>query len=139
MGVLLKKMLCWKGGTRKTHPRTIEFHRNELATYDDESETPNKHGHLYLIKEREFIKTKENIFKIGKSTNIKGRMPAYPKDSLIYVIAYCPRNVHAMEKTLIQRFDCLFNKRVDIGYEYYETADEDHWLIMYEFLKLILE
>ena len=28
-------------------------------------------GHLYIIKEREFIKSNENIYKIGKTKNIK--------------------------------------------------------------------
>ena len=47
-----------------------------------------KDGHIYVVKEREFIKTNENIYKIGRSKNIVRRMPSYPKDSLIYSIMY---------------------------------------------------
>lgn len=147
---LLKNMFCWKGiiSARNkvdiaTIPRTrrkAEFIRDDeiVISKSTKCENTNKPGHVYLIKEREFIKTNENIFKIGKSTNIKGRMPAYPKDSLIYVIAYCQTDVHTFEKSIIKRFDAVFTKRLDIGSEYYETVNEDHWEIMYEFLKLVL-
>jgi hypothetical protein len=148
---LFKHMFCWKGiisARNKVDIATIYPGRTRRkATFicDDmviskstKCESTNKPGHVYLIKEREFIKTNENIFKIGKSTNIKGRMPAYPKDSLIYMIAYCQTDVHTFEKSIIKRFDTLFTKRVDIGLEYYETVNEDHREIMYEFLKLVL-
>ena len=88
-------------------------------------------GHLYLIKEREFLKTKENIYKIGKTRNIKHRMPSYPKDSRVYVIYYCASDIDKVEKELIKEFDKLFKKRTDIGHEYYET-DKD---IVYYFFQ----
>lgn len=80
-------------------------------------------GHLYIIKEREFIKTNENIYKIGKSTDIKSRMPKYPKNSCIYGIVYCSLDIHQAEKDLIQHFDKRFTQRSDIGREYYEVQD----------------
>jgi hypothetical protein len=86
-----------------------------------------KDGHIYVVKEREFIKTNENIYKIGRSKNIVRRMPAYPKDSLIYSIMYS-QNVVESEKALITHFDTLFKKRTDIGYEYYE-ADENELMM----------
>lgn len=78
-------------------------------------------GHLYIIKEREFIKTNENIYKIGKSTNIQYRMPKYPKNSVVYGIVYS-QDVHKAEKELIERFDERFKQRPDIGREYYEVS-----------------
>lgn len=78
-------------------------------------------GHLYLIREREFIRTNELVFKIGKSTNIRNRMPCYPKNSQLHAILLCPYNVHATEKALIKRFDKVFVKRTDIGKEYYHV------------------
>lgn len=91
-------------------------------------------GHLYLIKEREFLKTNENVYKIGKTKNIKNRMPSYPKDSRVYVIYYCASDIHKVEKKLIREFDRLFKKRTDIGNEYYET-DQD---IVYHFFQTML-
>lgn len=91
-------------------------------------------GHIYIIKEREFIKTKEPIYKIGKTKNIKNRMPSYPKDSRVYVMYYTD-DIHTMEKDLIKTFDRLFIKRTDIGHEYYETKED----IVYHFFLKIFE
>jgi hypothetical protein len=91
--------------------------------------TSTNPGHIYLIKEREFIKTNENVYKIGKTTNIKNRMPSYPKGSRVYVIYYCATDIHLVEKQLIQEFDKKFKKRTDIGNEYYETTED----IVYHF------
>jgi hypothetical protein len=93
-----------------------------------------KDGHIYVVKEREFIKTNENIYKIGRSKNIVRRMPSYPKDSLIYLILYSP-NVVESEKALIMHFDKLFIKRTDIGYEYYEAAEKE---LMKECMKMFI-
>lgn len=101
-------------------------------------EPSTKAGHLYLIKEREFIKTNERIFKIGKSTSIKSRMPSYPKNSLVHLIAYCHTNIDVVEKLMIKHFDGRFKKRLDIGHEYYECTEDDHRTVMYEFMYVIL-
>jgi|AACY02.10.fsa_nt_gi hypothetical protein len=98
-----------------------------LTTVKDVESENKKYGHLYLIKEREFIKTNENIFKIGKSINVKNRMMGYPKDSLIYCIhAIKPElDLGKTERELIKQFDNTFTNRKDIGREYYETPDEN--------------
>jgi len=93
-------------------------------------------GHLYLIKEREFIKTNEHILKIGKSTNIKSRMPSYPKNSRIYSIVYCPWDIHVAEKELIKQFDSIFINRKDIGREYYEASSDDYSEMLKTFTKV---
>lgn len=90
-------------------------------------------GHLYIIKEREFMKTKEPILKLGKTTDIKHRMPKYPKDSLVLVIYYCT-SIHDTEKYLIQHFDQEFKQRADIGREYYEGDEDD---MVFRFVQLI--
>jgi len=79
-----------------------------------------KPGFIYLICEREFLKTNEKIYKIGKTINIKNRMPSYPKDSRLYLCFYCTTNIDTIEKDLILSFDVMFLKRTDIGSEYYE-------------------
>jgi hypothetical protein len=86
--------------------------------------TQKANGHLYLIKEREFIKTNENIFKIGKSKNIKNRMPSYPKDSVLYYICFC-RDIDIVEKFMIAHFSTVFIQRQDIGTEYFECIHEN--------------
>jgi hypothetical protein len=93
-------------------------------------------GHLYVIKEREFLKTNERILKIGKTTCIKNRMPAYPKNSRIMAIYYCGTNIHDVEKRLIDFFDKQFIKRTDIGHEYYEGSERE---MVFEFLQCMVE
>jgi hypothetical protein len=79
-----------------------------------------KSGFLYILREREFLKTNELIYKIGKTINMRSRMPAYPKDSRLYLCFYCSSDIDVMEKHMILVFDDIFVKRVDIGAEYYE-------------------
>jgi hypothetical protein len=97
---------------------------------------PNVPGHLYVIKEREFLKTNERILKIGKTTCIKNRMPAYPKNSRIMAIYYCGTNIHDVEKQLIDFFDKQFIKRTDIGHEYYEGCERE---MVFHFLQRMVE
>jgi hypothetical protein len=77
-------------------------------------------GFIYLLREREFIKTNENIYKIGKSKQEFGkRFSQYPNQSQMYLHLYV-NDVDKFEKTLIDLFSIEFNKRIDIGYEYFE-------------------
>ena len=59
---------------------------------------------IYLIKEREFIKNNEEIYKIGKTKQMAlKRIKDYPKGSilLLYIITNdCDKN----EKQIIQKF-----------------------------------
>ena len=77
-------------------------------------------GSNYIIYEREFIKTKENIYKIGKTKqdNIK-RLNQYPKGSILMIQKYV-NNCDSIEKEIIKIFDSKFINRKDIGREYYE-------------------
>lgn len=85
------------------------------------TEFGKKPGYIYLLREREFLKTNEEIYKIGKTINIKNRMPSYPKDSRLYLCFYCPSDIDEVEKYLISVLEriCL-RKRTDIGSEYFE-------------------
>ena len=78
-------------------------------------------GHLYIIREREFLKTKESIYKVGKSTCIQQRMNSYPKGSRIELIVYIDNNIHLSEKKLLTELRTTFTQRTDIGAEYFES------------------
>jgi hypothetical protein len=64
----------------------------------------NNNEFIYLIKEREFIKTKELIYKIGKTKqeNLQ-RIKSYPNGSilLLYIIT---NDCDKKEKEIIQKF-----------------------------------
>lgn len=78
--------------------------------------------YVYVIKEREFIKTNEDIYKIGRT--IKGhskRVLQYPKGSLVLDIIKVPDAV-LYEKEIKRVFNKKFIQRKDIGTEYFETT-----------------
>lgn len=91
------------------------------------SKTTNKqkHNYVYLIREREFIKCNEPVYKLGKTTQLPNtRLAGYPKNSevLLFIDVF---DCHFTEKELIKQFDQLFICRKDIGREYYE-GDLNH-------------
>ena len=77
-------------------------------------------NYIYLVKEREFIKTKENIYKIGRSKqeNTK-RFLQYPKGSELILQETCIDCIKT-EKMIINEFKKHFIHRKDIGHEYFE-------------------
>jgi hypothetical protein len=74
---------------------------------------------VYLLLEREFIKTPIKIVKIGRSTCFKTRMRDYPKGSKILYTSKCDDSVKA-EKELLVLFNIMFKQRKDAGTEYFE-------------------
>jgi hypothetical protein len=85
-----------------------------------------KSGHLYLIWEREFIKSGEKLFKIGRTDNIRRRLTQYPKGSRLLFSIYTPDCLTA-ERELIRKFKSTFDPRTDIGREYF--GGESHTMI----------
>ena len=84
------------------------------------------------MKEREFIKTKEHIFKIGFiSKDILARTNAYPKGSKIYCCLPVAGNP---ELEMINQFKNKFIHRKDIGNEYFEGNFQDMFTNLYETL-----
>lgn len=81
--------------------------------------------YIYLLQEREFLESRINVFKIGKSTqeNLK-RFKQYPKGSLLLLQSKCS-DCHTCETELLQLFKKSFIKRSDIGNEYFEGNSYD--------------
>ena len=74
----------------------------------------------YLLQEREFINSKEPVYKIGRTIQQKmKRIQSYPKGSylILFMKVY---NCNVAEKLIIQTFNNMFIQRIDIGTEYYE-------------------
>jgi hypothetical protein len=80
-------------------------------------------GFIYVIKEREFIKTDENVFKVGRTTRVVNRrLDQYPKGSRPYYFEEV-KNCVETERLIIARlksFSNYFIHRTDIGAEYFE-------------------
>jgi len=88
-------------------------------------------GHIYLLKEREFIKTYEDVYKIGKTKqDFNKRCSSYPKETIVYLQLYV-EDVDNFEKTLIDLLPSKCKKRSDIGNEYFEGDKDDIIKIIY--------
>jgi hypothetical protein len=76
--------------------------------------------YIYLLQEREFIKTKEHVYKVGmtKKENHK-RFNQYPKGSVLLFQMIC-NNCTNIEKIVLKKFKETFKQRRDIGNEYFE-------------------
>jgi T5orf172 domain len=128
-------------GLMKFLPNRFEYSRfeNDIQTEDllkdlkqvsraqiDEKEPGNlelSDGFVYVIKEREFIKTEENVFKIGRTNRQIGeRLCEYPKGSRPYYFENV-ENSEKVEGMILKKLMSIpteFKHRHDIGHEYFE-------------------
>jgi hypothetical protein len=76
--------------------------------------------YIYLLQEREFIKTNESIYKIGKSKqeNLK-RICNYPNGTKLLFQTIC-YNCDILEKKLINIFKNKYELQKNIGLEYFK-------------------
>lgn len=89
---------------------------------------------IYMVHLREFKKTKENIYKIGRTErSFKDRMCGYPKGSTTIVVAEV-KDCRNAEREIMKTFDHKFTQRNDIGREYYEGNVDD---MLNEFNKIV--
>jgi hypothetical protein len=97
-------------------------------------ETGNVSNYVYLLQEREFIKTKEPIYKVGMTTKTNlSRIKSYPKGSILLFYSIC-NNCKTMENNLIELFKSNFIHRKDIGSEYFEGNYKDMIHFFYQTL-----
>lgn len=92
-------------------------------------------NYIYLLQEREFIKTKENIYKAGmtKKNNFE-RFNQYPKGSVLLFQMIC-KNCNDVEKEVLKIFKEHFKQRKDIGNEYFEGDYKEMIDIIYNIIK----
>ncbi len=87
--------------------------------------------YIYLLQEREFIKTKENIYKVGKTTQPNlCRIKNYPSGSVLLFQLYCT-DCNALELKILKFFRQKYIVRKDIGSEYFEGDCDDMIADMY--------
>ena len=107
---------CFKSFSDKTSK--YKHIKNVKCSPPEDTSEPHKNS-VYLLIEREFMITKENIFKIGRSVKVCNRARQYPKGSQLLVVLPCIDSV-ATECNLKRVFSEKFIHRSDIGSEYYE-------------------
>lgn len=92
-------------------------------------------NYIYLLQEREFIKTNEKIYKVGmtQKENFE-RFNQYPKGSVLLFQIIC-HDCKNMEVQVIKQFKEKFIKRKDIGSEYFEGNYKSMIDIIYSTVK----
>ena len=92
-------------------------------------------NYIYLIKEREFIDKKLNIFKLGKTKQESNkRLVSYPKGSYLLFHMIC-FDCDKLEIILINAFNKLFLNKKEIGREYFEGNHNDMIDVIYKYIK----
>jgi len=93
---------------------------NAILKASQKNQTTSRNS-VYLLIEREFIASKQNIFKIGRTANICNRTRQYPKGSQLLVVLPCIDS--CVTESNLQRVFCgKFIQRRDIGSEYYQGS-----------------
>ena len=91
-------------------------------------------NYVYILIEREFIKTNENIYKIGKTKQPNlSRFSQYPNGSMLLYQSIC-ENCDITELKIINLFKKKYIHRKDIGNEYFEGNFKD---MIYDISSLI--
>ena len=92
-------------------------------------------NYIYLLQEREFIKTNEKIYKVGmtQKENFE-RFNQYPKGSVLLFQIIC-HDCKNMEVQVIKQFKEKFIIRKDIGSEYFEGNYKSMIDIIYSTVK----
>ena len=78
--------------------------------YNDEKSTK---GYNYIIREREFIRMNEDVYKVGKCEDMSKRFKQYPKGSELVKYA-AVKDRHMSESLMIDDFKKHFLKAADM-------------------------
>ena len=76
-------------------------------------------GYIYLIHEREFLQKKEDLYTIGRTSDIIRRFKEYPKGSML-LFTIMTFDEKSAETAIIKQFTNEFKLRSDIGNENFE-------------------
>jgi len=97
--------------------------RETRNVQDDNVGSTARAGYMYVIIEREFIKTNEHVYKIGMTNQYdpRRRLQNYPHDSRVLLLIEKPdaRRSENIVKDLLKAHREIIH-RMDIGAEYFE-------------------
>lgn len=94
-----------------------------MYSHYTDSNNQNDEGFLYLIQEREFIRSNESVYKFGRTQNVTKRLSQYPNNSKLW-FSINTKAMRKSEKVLLNILKQQFKLRNDIGWEYFE-GDKD--------------
>ena len=115
--------------------KTLEGTFTELSSTED----PKSSEYVYVIREREFIKTSEPVYKIGRTkqntNNSIRRFDEYPKGSEPIFLMKVESSVKS-EADMLKELKKDFKQRTDYGKEYFEGDVDKIILIIVKRLKM---
>ena len=76
-------------------------------------------GYIYLVREREYLRAKEEVTKAGRTGDIIRRMKEYPKGSRLLFCMMCDDYKRA-ETEILAMLGRLYKPRRDVGTESFE-------------------
>jgi hypothetical protein len=91
-----------------------------FSQFNTKKQEMTENSYIYLLQEREFMNSKANVYKVGKTrqSNLK-RFDSYPKGSVILLYSECC-NCDKTEKYILSMLRKKFIKRTEYGAEYFE-------------------
>jgi hypothetical protein len=117
------------------HAKSNHIKKNNCIAKSIINKNENKEF-IYLLQEREFIKTKEPIYKIGKTKQEKlKRIKSYPNGSELLLYTVC-NNCDEIEKTIINKFKSHFIHKKEFGNEYFMGNYNDMIYLIYNIIIL---
>lgn len=135
--IIKKYELSWINNTEDdyiiiSNPNVSTF----FSKYYENKNNLEKIGYLYIIKEREFYKNKESVYKIGCTSDIIRRFKQYPKNSIL-IYSILNENYREIEKKWLKQLNNnkKIIKRNDIGKEYFEC----NYLILIDELRDLID
>jgi len=86
-----------------------------------------EHEYIYIIHERTFIQTNNNIYKIGRTKNIKKRLNGYTKGSKLLFTLPCKNSIILENKILnfLKNTNNKYYQCTEYGNEYYKCHLQD--------------
>ena len=132
-----KPIIKFENNTTKNEEEKYENLLQEIEQLKIENNNLKKNvmtkelGYIYLIHEREFVNSYQDIYKIGKTRKENNkRFISYPKGSVLLFQIICT-DCDNVEKELIDIFKDKFVQRKDIGTEYFQGDYQEMIDIIY--------
>ena len=76
-------------------------------------------GYIYVVQIREFVKSDEDVYKVGRTVDIMRRFKQYPKNSKLIAV-FPTKDPVLHERLLLNGIAIRFQRRTDIGSEYFQ-------------------
>lgn len=91
---------------------------SEITDRFNEISLDDNNHYIYLLQTREFIRTNEPVYKLGRTSNARNRLSSYPKGSEILFLMKCT-DCKVAERELLIIFKKVFIKMDEYGAEYF--------------------